>query len=149
MVDSERALFQDTITVVHDNQNYEFKIPNNRLLAQWGIVARNLRRRDDPEGDGSEIGLSPMTLEQYNALAAFELLLVKTSADWVYSADASGKRVIDSSRWPYNAPVLEVYSLMNNELIRFLAPGTGDSNPNSQAPVADEQPDGATAVRSE
>jgi hypothetical protein len=118
-------LLERTILIKNDGEEFEFAIPSSMHEIKIGAAMRKLRREADPAGagPGEEYGWDDATFAHTRALAVFLVCLEKTSAKWVYSADQSGKPIIDPSKWPPETAerVLEIYLAFNQAVGRFRA----------------------------
>ena len=86
-------------------------------------------------------GLDAYTYNLLKALATFERLLCKgTTATWVWTADAKGLPVVDSSSFPPETVllVMNVVEEMERLLDIFLFSGTGDGEPTSAETLESE-----------
>jgi hypothetical protein len=86
-----------------DAETFYFKIPTPRDTAKLGTRAQAMRRADDPNSLGSEFGLDFASIDLYRGMALLELLLVSSTAEWVYSKDKQDNPVVDSNKFPPEA----------------------------------------------
>ena len=134
---SEKSnVLQTTLEVPYEGQTYVFRIPSPFDHIGIGARQREILRRIEPASGGDMTGLDAYTYNLLKALATFEKLLSKgTTATWVWTADAKGLPVVDSSSFPPETVliVMNVVEEMERLLDTFLFGGTGDGI----APVAE------------
>ena len=133
---AEKAnVLQTTLEVPYEGQVYTFKIPSPFDHIGIGARQREILRRIEPTSGGDMTGLDAYTYNLLKALATFEKLITRgTTATWVWTADAKGLPVVDSSSFPPETVllVMEVVNAFEVALDNHLFPGTGDGI----APVA-------------
>lgn len=117
-------LVQKELTVSVAGETYQFKIPSVRDEARIGSIARFLRAQDDPEHIGTAEGLDFNTFIAYQAMATMQVLLLRASTSWPFSAGKDGKPVINPDEFPDDAPVMEVYEGYLDALSIFRGEGT-------------------------
>jgi hypothetical protein len=118
----ETAL-KNQIEVMYENQSYTFKIPSIKDRIRIAGVAADLRKSADPQGNGITLGYDPTTVLFTDTVATLMVLLITTSAPWVYTIGLDGKPTIDLDKWPDTVPVMEVIDQFNKELDKFRATG--------------------------
>jgi hypothetical protein len=128
MSETAPALTTDAISVSCENgDSFTFRLPGARDYARIGARAHELRRQDSPSTGGADFGLDYLSQDLYRGFALFEVLLAKADAknNWPYTADATGKPVVDSAKFPAQAiPVIpEAYRKFEAELSTFLSGG--------------------------
>lgn len=116
----------DTIEVVVNGETFTFRVPSPRDLARVGSRAANLRMRD---GILSSDSLDQLTNALYDAMAHFEILLLKADAknNWPFSKNDKNEVVIDSSKFPASSTtnLLDAYRGFQSKLDTFLSTGSG------------------------
>ena len=117
--ETTQTVLQNEIKVVHENQEYNFKIPSVKDRLSIAALAAKLRKDNDPDKNGIMLGYDPAAVMLTDRLATFMVLLKTTSAPWVYSIDGQGHNVMDIDRWGDDVPVLEVIDQFNTELDKF------------------------------
>lgn len=128
---------QNVLTVSHNGEVYEFKIPSQRDKAKLGSVAKFYRAKDDPTGIGSPDGLDISTFYIYEAMATFSVLL-KKGPRWCWTESKNGP-AFDPDSLPDDSPMEEVYQSYLDALDRFHY-GTDESGePGIQETVASQQ----------
>ena len=139
---AEKAnVLQTTLEVPYEGQVYTFKIPSPFDHIGIGARQREILRRIEPSSGGDMTGLDAYTYNLLKALATFERLLCKgTTATWVWTADAKGLPVVDSSSFPPETVllVMNVVEEMERLLDTFLFGRPGDGVPPSAEVVASE-----------
>lgn len=135
-------LLQENVTVKGPKgDTYVFKIPS--LHDEFRVSARvkNIRKQIDPDWDGVEQGMDWFSVMGMQAAATFEVLLVKSSATWPYTASKSGEPIVDSSKFPITMvdEVRAVYSEYMGEVRRFRDGGAADDNADGKEAVAGER----------
>ena len=139
---AEKAnVLQTTLEVPYEGQTYVFRIPTPYDHIGIGARQREILRRIEPASGGDMTGLDAYTYNLLKALATFEKLLVKgTTATWVWTADAKGLPVVDSSSFPPETVllVMDVVNAFEVALDNHLFPGTGDGNAPGAETVASE-----------
>ena len=129
---AEKApVLQNTLEVPYEGQTYVFRIPSPFDHIGIGARQREILRRIEPASGGDMTGLDAYTYNLLKALATFEKLLSKgTTATWVWTADAKGLPVVDSSSFPPETVllVMNVVEEMERLLDIFLFGGTGDGD---------------------
>ena len=142
MAEVNEALFVRELTVTHEHEgskfSYTFKVPSPMDQARVGIVARNLRREDDPESGGSDQGLDDLTALLYYASATFVVLYKRGDNDWVMTPSEGGTPECDPRAWGPDAPVLEVFDAFTQELERFREERNSAQRPDLGSPVESE-----------
>jgi len=135
----ETDLTRKTIVVTeHETgDEFEFRIPSIQDEVTIGLCMRRLRRKADPLDDGAG-ALDVDTMTWLRSMALFESLLVSSSADWPYSKNDSGKRVVDTSKFPpeKTSTALFVALSVNGEVDRFRYSRTADRGTPSEQAVA-------------
>ena len=130
---AEKAnVLQTTLEVPYESETYVFRIPTPFDHIGIGARQREILRRIEPASGGDMTGLDAYTYNLLKALATFEKLLSKgTTATWVWTADAKGLPVVDSSSFPPETVllVMNVVEEMERLLDIFLfgGPGNGDT----------------------
>jgi hypothetical protein len=117
--DIPNPLQQTELTVSVAGETYQFKMPSVRDDARIGSIARFIRAQDDPEHIGSADGLDFNTFIAYQAFATFQVLLLRATTDWPFTAGPDGKPVINPDKFPDEAPVMEVYEGYLDALATF------------------------------
>ena len=139
---SEKSnVLQTTLEVPYEGQVYTFKIPSPFDHIGIGARQREILRRIEPASGGDMSGLDAYTYNLLKALATFERLLCKgTTATWVWTADAKGLPVVDSSSFPPETVllVMEVVNAFEVALDNHLFPGPGDGNAPGYETMASE-----------
>ena len=123
MAEQGSNLFQTEIEVSDEfegrNMTYVFRIPTPMEMARIGLVARNLRKSEDPDGDGSDAGLDDLSATYYYAFANFIVLYVRGDNNWVMTPDEGGTPECNPKNWGMDAPFLQVFEKFIQELERF------------------------------
>lgn len=117
MADSD--LTKTEIIIPYGGDDYVFKIPGLMDDMRVGVRARNIRRQADPNDPG-EFGLSDEVVLQVRAMASFEELLRK-GPRWPWIADAQGKPLVDSLKFPDDraGDVTAIYLLFLQQVNSF------------------------------
>jgi hypothetical protein len=104
----------------YKDDEFIFRIPSIADDIKLGLRMRDIRIRIDPTVSISEVGIDFGTSEMLRACAAFEILLEKTSASWVYQPGATGP-TIDSTKFSTDRTeeVMEVYYDFQTQLATF------------------------------
>lgn len=135
-------LLQSRLSIECNGETYEFRIPSFEDEIRLGMHARAIRRKLDPNGDGSSVGLDLTTAILVRTAAVFEVLLETATTRWPYSANEKGQPVVDWSKWPKDK--FEEASLVGmsfeEELGKFRAGGPADPRAGGTEAVAG-QPD--------
>jgi len=122
----------DRIRVTVGGDDYEFRIPSIRFDIEVGYRSRAIRRAAAPAEGGDISGLDWFTINFTTYCAIMELYLVATSAPdhWPFTADAAGKPVVDSAKFPLRKrnTVMEVGGAFNEAFIRFCNDGVSDGH---------------------
>ena len=139
---AEKApVLQDKLEVPYESEVYVFKIPSPYDHIGIGARQREILRKIEPASGGDMTGLDAYTYTLLKALATFERLLCKgTTATWVWTADAKGLPVVDSSSFPPETVllVMNVVEVFDQKVDSFLFGGTGDGEPTSAETLASE-----------
>ena len=140
---AEKAnVLQNTIEVPYESETYVFRVPTPYDHIGIGARQREILRRIEPSSGGDMTGLDAYTYNLLKALATFEKLLVKgTTATWVWTADAKGLPVVDSSSFPPETVllVMEVVNAFEVALDNHLFPGPGDGDTPGAETLESEQ----------
>jgi hypothetical protein len=125
---SDSDIIPVTIGEGEEQQIFNFKTPSPREMAKLGARAKAMRLRDDPNNNGDEWGLDPLSQDLYRGCALLETLLLTADCkdNWVYSTGPGGKPVVDSEKFPTNCTlaVQEVYRGFIASLGNFLSGNT-------------------------
>ena len=130
---AEKAnVLQNTIEVPYESETYVFRVPTPYDHIGIGARQREILRKIEPASGGDMTGLDAYTYTLLKALATFERLLCKgTTATWVWTADAKGLPVVDSSSFPPETVllVMNVVEVFDQKVDSFLfdRPGDGDT----------------------
>ena len=126
---AEPDIFKNEIEITHKGETFVFKIPSIADEMRIAGRARAMRRAADADGDGGEYGLTNEALYMVRAAAAFETVLLKTSATWVFTDGKSGP-VVDSSKFPLNkiGDVTTIYLEFQEKVATFRDGGSLDGN---------------------
>jgi hypothetical protein len=135
MADSD--VLQDTMTVTVDGISYTFAIPSIYDEMRIGVRMRDIRRKLDPSGDGTDAGLDGATLYMNRACATFEVMLRSCSDTWPYSEGTKGPTV-DSEKFPKEraAAVVAVYQALQEKLMSFRDGGSAARKPPAEQAMA-------------
>jgi len=96
-------ILASTVEVENAGEVFEFRLPSVLDEIKLGGMAKRVRREADPESAGYGGDFDETEQLSYmvaKAVALFVVCLVKTSAKWVYAADAAGKPVMAWQSWP-------------------------------------------------
>lgn len=121
-------LLQSRLTIESNGETYEFRIPSFEDEIRLGMHARAIRRRLDPDHDGSAAGVDLTTAILVRTAAVFEVLLETATTRWPYSTGEKGQPVVDWSKWPKDKfeEASMVGMLFEEELGKFRAGGPAD-----------------------
>lgn len=115
-------VLKNEITIHYAGEEYLFKIPSVRDRIRIAAEAAKIRKDNDPDGNGVQLGYDPTSVMLTDRIATFTVLIKNASAKWVYQPSAQGP-FIDIDKWPDDVPVMEVVDQFNNELAEFRAKG--------------------------
>ena len=142
---AEKAnVLQNTIEVPYESETYVFRVPTPYDHIGIGARQREILRKIEPASGGDMTGLDAYTYTLLKALATFERLLCKgTTATWVWTADAKGLPVVDSSSFPPETVllVMNVVEVFDQKVDSFLfdRPGDGDT-PGAETVASESNP---------
>jgi len=123
MAEQNSNLFKTEIEISDQfegqDMTYVFRIPTPMEMAKIGIVARNLRKSDDPDGNGSDEGLDDLSATYYYAFANFIVLYVRGDNNWVMTPDEGGNPECNPGNWGMDVPFLRIFEKFIQELERF------------------------------
>ena len=147
----EQDILKNEIEVKIEGETFVFAIPSIMDDARMAARARAMRRNVDPEGDGGEYGFDIPTATEIRAAAAFETLLKKTSAAWVYTkAIPDGRPTIDASKFPLDKvnQIVAAYLAWQERVATFRNGGPRDQGTDSPEAVAGQPDSGDVAIQS-
>lgn len=109
--------------------SFTFKIPNLHDEIKLGIKSKAIRTAlAGPDGDAGEDGLDSSALYSARACAAFEVLLLRSGAAWVFTTSKTGTPVVDTSKIPPDKAgiVVDAYFAFLEKLRSFREGGNPD-----------------------
>lgn len=137
--ETERLL-QKTLDISYGGNTYVFRIPSFEDEVALGMRSRQIRRRLDPDHDGSSDGIDVSTAILVRTAAVFEVLLEKATDMWPYSAGDKGEPVVNFSTWPRDRfnDAFAVGMRFEEALARFRQGGLADDGAGGEEAVASE-----------
>ena len=118
-------ILDTSITVDNSGESFEFTIPSSLHELKIGAATRRIRREIDPmaSGPGEEYGWDVISQMHTKSIAMFQVLLIRTSAKWVYGPGPDGKPIVDWQNWPADVVerVLEISLALDSAVQRFRA----------------------------
>lgn len=135
----ETELLKTEFLIPYKGDNFVFKIPSLFDDVALASRVRKICGDIDPTNP-TENGLSEDAMYRVRALATFEVLLTKSSAEWPWSPGKDGKPVVDCQKFPANraGDALRIYFDYQSQLNTFRDGGNLDSGPPSTEAVAGE-----------
>lgn len=134
---------QTTITVEHDKESFTFRIPTIRDDARLDSYVKSMIFQDTQNPEIKESQLDEVTKFNYRVIAAFAILLQKSSALWPFQENPVTKQPeVNIENLP--AKSVEIYAKFAEALNVYFRGPTPTGQPASEQPVA-----GGTTIASE
>lgn len=118
-------ILKNTVTVTAGGFHFTLRIPSMKDRMKISSMAAKLRRDNDPDGTGFAYGYDIMSMQLFDQVATFIVLYKDSDCPWVLtpSPEDASKPVMDTDKWPENAPIAEVIEQFNIELDKFRKAG--------------------------
>jgi len=134
---------QNSITVEHEKESFTFRIPTIRDDARLDSYVKSMIFTDTQNPEIKESQLDEVTKFNYRVIAAFAILLQKSSALWPFHENPITKQPeVNIENLP--AKSVEIYAKFADALNEYFRGTTTTGQPTSEQPVA-----GSTAPASQ